>query len=434
LTFYISSNDPNLAFPSPSSGTLFGSQSTQVQVFVNNPNVVGTRTTRLTVSAPGAQNSPQFVSITVNTSSVFDPNEPNDSPQQATFLSTPPQGQSVSITGNATPDDAGTVVNQLVQECGFDGIVQDWFRLVVNQRGAFQVSLNFSGSDMDYDLWWFRETNDFANFPQGVQLFALSAQQAGQQEMIATRLLEQGTYYLGVTRFRRSDASDAQRVNYTLTLRRGLSPETHAVEDAACLGFLGPETGAGGLFVVNRVRPTQYPARLESISALFFDHPGQPSPNKRSVRIVAFTDLSGSGTPPFNPSLVVDQTITITVPSFSQGQFNTLTLGASGPITSSGDFYIGYVVNTSSGIFPDAGRVLFPGIRSFVSRDGGFSYQTFDLRDPNTGRPLNVAIRASVNTTPFGSSSLMLHSSDDDVRQDKIPIDRPRVKLDELFE
>lgn len=434
LSFTISSNS-SLVSTLPNSGTLSGGQSTPVQVLVTNPNVAGTQTATLTITAPGAQNSPQFVSITIVTTACPQvETEPNDSPQQANPICTPEQGQSVSITGNATPNDNATVVNQLSDECSITQGIHDWFRFDVTQRGAFQVSLNFSGANINYDLWWLRETSDVANFPLGVQLFARSTQSVGLPEVISTRVLEPGTYYIGVMRVRRNDASDAQRPSYTLTLTRGLSPEIHAVEDATCAAAPGEESGVNGVFVVNRVRPTRYPARLESISALFFHHSGRPSPDGRLVRVIAFTDLSGSGTPPPNRPLVVDRTITINIPGPNQGQFNTLILGAGGPVISSGDFYVGYVVNTSRGIFPDAGRALFPNVRSFISGDGGRTYRIYDLRETGTGQPFNVAIRASVNTNPAGSSSPAIQGSQEEFAIDKILLDRPRRRLDELFE
>jgi hypothetical protein len=67
LTFTIASSDSSLVFTSPTGGTLPGGQSTQVQAFVNNPNAVGTRNATLTITAPGAQNSPVFVPVTVTT-------------------------------------------------------------------------------------------------------------------------------------------------------------------------------------------------------------------------------------------------------------------------------------------------------------------------------------------------------------------------------
>jgi hypothetical protein len=121
--------------------------------------------------------------------------------------------------------------------------------------------------------------------------------------------------------------------------------------------------------------------------------------------MIAFTDPSGSGTPPSNPSLVVNQTLTISLPGDGRGRFNTLNLGGGGPLINSGDFYVGYVVDTDNGIFPDAGRVLDENVRSFVSTNNGQTYQILNIEDPSTGRLFNVAIRATVNTRPFGKMS-----------------------------
>jgi hypothetical protein len=403
LSFTITSNSGSVSV-SPASGTLAPGQSQPIQVSVINPNSPGTINAQLTVTASGAQNSPQVVNVTINTqgSSGQPENEPNNSPSAAAFLNLPAPGQSITISGDALPTDAGTTVNQLTSECQRDGLIQDWFRLVVNQRDSFRAALNFQSADADFDLWLFNQSNDFAHFPQGVQLMAFSAQGPAQPETVGPRVLEPGTYFIGVSRPRQSLISDLQRVGYTLAVTRGLSPELHAIEDAACVGFIVNDPSTNGYFVVNRVRPTRYPARLESISALFSAPQGQPSPNGRPVRIIAFTDPSGSGAPPFNPPLVVNQTVTVTVPSGGGGQFNRLNLGAGGPVISQGDFYVGYVVDVPNGIFINAGRVLDPNIRSLVSTNGGQTYQQLNIQDGN-GQLFNVAIRAAVNTRPFNN-------------------------------
>ncbi len=67
MNFTINNSDPGLVNPSVGGGVIAGGQSVAVQVFVTNPNVVGQRSATLTVNAPGAQNSPQFITVTVNT-------------------------------------------------------------------------------------------------------------------------------------------------------------------------------------------------------------------------------------------------------------------------------------------------------------------------------------------------------------------------------
>jgi hypothetical protein len=560
LFFNIISSDPSLVNVSPRNGVLFPGQAVNVQVFVTNPQTAGFRTALLTVNAPGAQGSPQIVNVTVNTTSgpvcifeappgspqgydfntsfpdvmlggsttenglvrIFniggqdlivnlgrqrpvssnpafqvismagrpirpdrpapelvvrpgsfidavieftglelgqqvgdiqfftneagstgslpcvlrnvngtvvqlDPNEPNDSPQQATFIPTPTLGQSASISGDATPDDPGADVLQLTQECGLsEGHIPDWFRFIVSPRGAFQMSLEFASSDVDYALWVFRGTGNLPGFPQGIQLVTFSFADVGQPEFIASTVLEPGTYFIGVSRQRRFDGSDATRPTYTLTLTNGASPENHAIEDAACASFFGPESDVNELIVVNRIRPTQYPARLDSISALLLVHPNQPSPHGRFMRMIAFHDPSGRGAPPFNPPLLVDQPVLVNL-NFEGGAYVTLPLGVEGPVIFSGDFYVGYVVDTPRGIFPDMGRALLSGLRTFASADGGQTYQVFNLQD-GSGQLFNVVIRAGVNTAPFSKTSESSPAPRLAVKN-AIPIDRLQFSL-----
>ncbi|MBI4470930.1 MAG: HYR domain-containing protein [Acidobacteria bacterium] len=67
LSFVVVSSDYGLVSPSPAGGTLVSGQSISIQVTATNPNVVGTRTATLTIHAGNAPNSPQVVTVTVNT-------------------------------------------------------------------------------------------------------------------------------------------------------------------------------------------------------------------------------------------------------------------------------------------------------------------------------------------------------------------------------
>jgi hypothetical protein len=228
---------------------------------------------------------------------------------------------------------------------------------------------------------------------------------------------------------RRNNLSDLTRVNYTLTISRGVSPEGHAIEDVACVGFVDTNPIRNGNMVVNRFRPTRFPARLRLINILFANLAGQPSPDGRTVRIIVFTDSSGSGAPPFNPPLVVNQFATVNLPPGSEGAFNTLDLGSGGPVIFSGDFYVGYVIDTFNGIFPNLGRVIYPNLRSFVSTNGGQSFQPLNIQD-QMGRTFNVAVRVGVDTMPFSKQSA--EGSDDLQGREAIEIIRPRmIPIDE---
>ena len=429
LSFNITSNS-GFVSAVPTTGTLGGGQPTTVQVSVINPNSPGTINAQLTVSA-NAQNSPQFVSVTINTQpgSPLDEGEPNDNPPSATSIPGLFPGGSVTFNGNGRPGDTGTEIDQVMAECLRDRLIQDWFRLFVTLRDAYQVLLSFDRNAADFDLFIFIQTSDFARFPEGVQLIASSAGGPGQAEAFSSRVLEPGTYFIAVSRVRRNNLSDLVRANYTLTVSRGVSPEVHAIEDVACVGFADTNPIRNGNMMVNRFRPTKFPARLRLISILLSALAGQPSPDGRPVRIIVFTDSSGSGVPPFNPPLVVNQFATVNLPPGSDAAFNTLDLGNGGPVIFSGDFYVGYVIDTFNGIFPNLGRVIYPNFRSFVSTNGGQSYQPLNIQD-QMGHAFNVAVRAVVDTMPFGK--LSAEDAGDRQGDEEIEMIRPRmIPIDE---
>jgi hypothetical protein len=102
--FSISNSDPSLVSISPDSATVSAGQSLVISVFVTPPTQAGTRQAFLTVNAPGAQNSPQTVVVTVNTTGP----RLNVTPTLLTFNTvvgnTTPPGQAfiVSNTGSGT--------------------------------------------------------------------------------------------------------------------------------------------------------------------------------------------------------------------------------------------------------------------------------------------------------------------------------------------
>lgn len=415
FTYFVSTNDPGLISFSPTMGTLAPGQSNTLTIFVTPPSVAGTRQAVVTINAPGAQNSPQNVNVTVQTQlAIVNESEPNNDPPAANLLPTPGQGQTLTVNGNARPGDAGSDTDQIDNECMRDDVVQDWFRLNIVQRDNFQFTLSFGQAEVDYNLYLFQQSNDLTLFPEGVQLLAAATAGAGQTEVIGPRVLEAGVYFIGVSRVRRG-LTDLQRVDYSLRISRSLSRELHVIEDVACVGRLIDTPGS--VFVVNRVQPTAYPARLEEISIFLAQHPGRPSPSGRPVRIIAFVDPAGGNTPPFNPPLVVNQTILASVPA-NQGVFNTLMLGSSGPVINSGVFYVGFVADPANGIYPDGGRALNPAIRSFLSFNGQ-TYQLSTIQD-GAGRFFNVGIRPVINTRPFGKAT-------EPVQQEKLESIRPRV-------
>jgi uncharacterized protein (TIGR03437 family) len=87
----------------------------------------------------------------------------------------------------------------------------------------------------------------------------------------------------------------------------GQPTETLATDDGTV------ETGAlsDGLIIVNRLRPPSYPVTLRSLRIFFAQFQNLPSPVGEQIRLIAFVDPTGSGQPPANPSLLLDQLVTI---------------------------------------------------------------------------------------------------------------------------
>ena len=113
-----------------------------------------------------------------------------------------------------------------------------------------------------------------------------------------------------------------------------------------------------------------------------------PNPVGQSVRLLVFTDPSGSGRPQNSPIFLVNQFVTIPrVREFVDFDVN-------GPTINSGDFYIGYQApNPARGTGFSADTNGVQQQRAFASLDG----RTFDgpVRF-NDGKLANFLIRAIV--------------------------------------
>jgi sugar lactone lactonase YvrE len=150
------------------------------------------------------------------------------------------------------------------------------------------------------------------------------------------------------------------------------------------------EAGAiiDGLIIVNRLTPSGYPATLQRVRIRFDDFQGFPVPIGQTVRLLVFTDPSGSGRPQNNPSFLVNQLVTITrVREFVDIEVN-------GPTINSGDFYVGYQApNPSRGVGFSADTNGPQQQRAFGSNDG----RSFDgpVRF-NDGTLANFLIRAII--------------------------------------
>lgn len=160
-----------------------------------------------------------------------------------------------------------------------------------------------------------------------------------------------------------------------------------------------------GLIIVNRLTPSSYPATLRSIRIFFVQLQGLPSPVGEQIRLIAFADPSGSGQPPSNPSLLVNQTVTI--PSIpASGGFIDFPVTASSSITS-GDIYIGYQApRPARGVGFAADSSGPQQQRAFYSTNDGASYDLLAgignltataVHQPAGVTQANIMLQASVS-------------------------------------
>ncbi len=172
-----------------------------------------------------------------------------------------------------------------------------------------------------------------------------------------------------------------------------------------------------GVIAVNRLTPSAYPATLQIIRLIFPQVTNLPSPVGSQITLIAFAGASGTTQPTANPTLLVNQTVTIPAATASSGFIDFVI--QNGPTISAGDFYVGFKTpNPFGGVVYATDTDGTPRQRAFVSPDNGANY-TGPLTFPGTSTPVNLLLRAVVmnNAQPvpriaapanlnFGSSDL----------------------------
>jgi len=155
--------------------------------------------------------------------------------------------------------------------------------------------------------------------------------------------------------------------------------------------------------VVNRYTPARYPATLYSVRVQIPPTTDGSSPIDQPLRIVAFVDPNRTGTPPANPTLIVDKTVMVT--DLGTNRFiEVLLTNPSGlkaqqnpPVITAGDLYVG-IQSSSASVLIAGDRTGKQQKRSFVSTDNFASFGPLQ----NSGNvPLNFISRI-VLTEKFG--------------------------------
>ncbi|HKQ80323.1 MAG TPA: S8 family serine peptidase, partial [Blastocatellia bacterium] len=168
------------------------------------------------------------------------------------------------------------------------------------------------------------------------------------------------------------------------------TPETLSTDDgAADGGFVGDSQ-----IFVNRLTPSKYPATLQTVRIFFGQFNNMPSPAGAQIRLIAFAGAPGSNRPSNNPSLLLNQVVTVPAVA-ANGAFVDFPI-ANGPTISSGDLYVGFQSpNPSGGVGAWFDASPPQQQRGFFSNDNGATY--LGPIQKQDGAPTNLMIRAVVS-------------------------------------
>jgi hypothetical protein len=229
--------------------------------------------------------------------------------------------------------------------------------------------------------------------------------------------LTQGTYFIALSNCMPTDATFTLSASvitpFTPTKIEELSTDNGILEDYfnpnpiinpdGSLSY--PPSGVNGTIVVNRLRPTRYPSTLTKIRiySTYWD----TDPTDKQIRIIAFNDSSGTGTPPSAPTLLVDQQVTI---SGTNG-FMEYTISNPQPVIQSGDWYVGFQHPAAyNGVLASLNENGVWLQADFVSTNNAASF-TGPYQQPNPYPPPsfftpNFMIRAVVQSQPQTTANL----------------------------
>ena len=172
------------------------------------------------------------------------------------------------------------------------------------------------------------------------------------------------------------------------TIDEELQTDDGSFEDAVSLS---------SLIIVNRLTPPRYPATLKAVRVFF--RQVNPSPVGQQIRLLAFARTPSEPRAPTNPTLLVDQRVTIP-PVTNTGQFVEFAV-QNGPTVTAGDFFVGFQQMGAANIpffWVDVNGPQQQ--RAYASVDNGATYQG-EVRLSSGNQPLiNFMIRAVVSVPP----------------------------------
>ncbi len=297
-------------------------------------------------------------------------------PAQFTFpydvVGTPAPGGTANVVGLIDSSQAGTSISEIDQKRLIDSSVRilKWYVLRLDVRDIYTIKL-LSPEGKNVDLWLFVPAQS-PRFPLGLKLIdysatPLPAETIGPrmfeadmvQSQVTGDMYDQSRLFIGISIRGSTSFPFGSPIGLTIT-RREPNKETLIGDDATS------EHGIvqNNLAVVSRLTPTRYPAKLETIQFITGQVEGAANPVGSDVRVIVFADPFGFGKPPQRPQLLFDKTVTIQRLGLSEVKVD------SGPVITTGDFYIGYQIPQNSfGVAVNFDTDGPPRRRSFSSTD-----------------------------------------------------------------
>lgn len=164
-------------------------------------------------------------------------------------------------------------------------------------------------------------------------------------------------------------------------------------------GTLEIGIAGNGLIIVNRLTPARYPATLKTIRLFLYQFTGLPSPAGAAITLIAFAEPSGGGTPPPNPTRLVNQVVTVPTVTTAGSYFDFAI--ANGPTINSGDFYIGFQSpNPAGGVVYGTDSSAPQRQRGWFSTNNGATFiGPLEAVQSNVQTPVNAMMRAVVSSS-----------------------------------
>ncbi|MCS6806084.1 MAG: hypothetical protein NZ823_13215 [Blastocatellia bacterium] len=355
--------------------------------------------------------------------------EPNNNKAQAQLLRLA-AGETVVVEGRVGPNDGGSLVSELLRlETPFGNPlftppteilprdpIEDWFAIDVRGSLEYSVELQWPDGTANLSNWTLGDIAAQIYSDQLVSIHVASTP-TGRPEIEPNRIYYtyddrrsevQGgrltipatsRYYVTVSN---TGTGSQQPVSYRLVLTSPRRGTTRTVLDAVrgptvANPVVPADVGANRMRVVQRLTPTEYPARLDEVGLVQFDIEGQQVLNE-SLDLIVLVDPQGTGNP-----AAARPVLTRRVRIQALNALNSYSVRDANIVVQSGDIYAGFEVpETGLGLhLPfDLDKAGYG--RSFVSVDGGRTYRyisliSFDKLIPLVG---NAVIETALTINP----------------------------------